>query len=102
MMVIVSARMASGLNAFIAMLLAWPEPPTQPTYPNRGTADGVAGKSILGRSQPRIEYLLPVARRRESPIRRRRLRLDEALLERALMSPVGYRFLPHLAPRIDR
>ncbi|MFZ0905877.1 MAG: nitroreductase family deazaflavin-dependent oxidoreductase [Mycobacterium sp.] len=40
--------------------------------------------------------------RRESPIRGRRLRLDEALMERALMSPVGYRFLLHLAPRIDK
>lgn len=40
--------------------------------------------------------------RRESPYRGRRMRLDEALLERALMSPVGYRFLLHLAPRIDK
>jgi hypothetical protein len=40
--------------------------------------------------------------RRESQIRGRRLRLDEALLELALMSPVGYQFLIHLAPRIDR
>ncbi|HXY65573.1 MAG TPA: nitroreductase/quinone reductase family protein [Mycobacterium sp.] len=31
--------------------------------------------------------------RRESPIRGRRLRLDEALMERALMSPAGYWFL---------
>jgi hypothetical protein len=40
--------------------------------------------------------------RRESPIRGRRLRLDEALMERALMSPAGYRFLVHVAPRIDK
>jgi deazaflavin-dependent oxidoreductase (nitroreductase family) len=40
--------------------------------------------------------------RRESPIRRRRLRLDEALIERALMSPAGYRFLLHIAPRVDK
>lgn len=40
--------------------------------------------------------------RRESPIRGRRLRLDEALIERTLMSPAGYRFLLHVAPRIDK
>jgi deazaflavin-dependent oxidoreductase (nitroreductase family) len=40
--------------------------------------------------------------RRESPVRGRRLRLDEALLERALMSRAGYQFLLHLAPRIDK
>jgi deazaflavin-dependent oxidoreductase (nitroreductase family) len=50
----------------------------------------------------RIDYRLPVSLRRESPIRGRRLRLDEALLERALMSPAGYRFLLHLAPSIDK
>jgi deazaflavin-dependent oxidoreductase (nitroreductase family) len=43
-----------------------------------------------------------MSRRRESPIRGRRLRLDEALIERALMSPAGYRFLLHLAPPIDK
>jgi deazaflavin-dependent oxidoreductase (nitroreductase family) len=43
-----------------------------------------------------------VTLRRESPIRGRRLRLDEALMERALMSPAGYRFLLHVAPRIDK
>src|ERR1700758_1495395 len=40
--------------------------------------------------------------RRESPLRGRRLRLDEALMERALMSPAGYQFLLHVAPRIDK
>ncbi|MBO0885700.1 MAG: nitroreductase family deazaflavin-dependent oxidoreductase [Mycobacterium sp.] len=30
------------------------------------------------------------------------MRLDEALLERLLMSPVGYQFLVRLAPRIDK
>jgi deazaflavin-dependent oxidoreductase (nitroreductase family) len=40
--------------------------------------------------------------RRESPIRGRRLRLDEGLMERALMSRAGYQFLLHLAPRIDK
>jgi deazaflavin-dependent oxidoreductase (nitroreductase family) len=30
------------------------------------------------------------------------LRIDEALMERVLMSPVGYQFLLHLAPRIDK
>jgi deazaflavin-dependent oxidoreductase (nitroreductase family) len=40
--------------------------------------------------------------RRESPIRGRRLRLDEALMERALMSPVGYRYLLNAAPPIDK
>jgi deazaflavin-dependent oxidoreductase (nitroreductase family) len=43
-----------------------------------------------------------VTLRRESPIRGRRLRLDEALIERALMSPAGSRFLLHVAPRIDK
>jgi deazaflavin-dependent oxidoreductase (nitroreductase family) len=50
----------------------------------------------------RIGYCRRVSLRRESPIRGRRLRLDEALMERALMSPAGYRFLLHLAPRIDK
>jgi len=40
--------------------------------------------------------------RRESPYRGRRLRFDEALVERALMGPVGYQYLVHLAPRIDK
>jgi hypothetical protein len=41
--------------------------------------------------KPRIGYRQHVSPRRESPIRGRRLRLDEALMERALMSPAGYR-----------
>ena len=40
--------------------------------------------------------------RRESPVRGRRLRIDEALVERLMMSPVGYQFLLRLAPRIDK
>jgi deazaflavin-dependent oxidoreductase (nitroreductase family) len=40
--------------------------------------------------------------RRESPSRGRRLRLDEALMEHALMSRAGYLFVVHLAPRIDK
>jgi deazaflavin-dependent oxidoreductase (nitroreductase family) len=43
-----------------------------------------------------------VAFRRESPIRGRRLRLDEALLERFAMSRAGYQYLLHVAPRIDK
>lgn len=43
-----------------------------------------------------------MALRRESPYRGRRLRLHEVVLERALMSPVGYQFIVHLAPRIDK
>ncbi len=39
---------------------------------------------------------------RESPIRGRRLRIDEALMERFLMSPVGFQFLLQAAPRIDK
>lgn len=35
-------------------------------------------------------------------MRGRRLRLNEALIERTLMTPVGYQFLLHLAPRIDK
>jgi deazaflavin-dependent oxidoreductase (nitroreductase family) len=53
-------------------------------------------------STPRIEYRRPVSVRRESPIRGRRLRIDEALLERLLMSPAGYQFLLRLAPRVDK
>jgi deazaflavin-dependent oxidoreductase (nitroreductase family) len=30
------------------------------------------------------------------------LRIHESLMERALMSPLGYQFLRHLAPRIDK
>jgi deazaflavin-dependent oxidoreductase (nitroreductase family) len=52
--------------------------------------------------KPCIRYRQPVSLRRESPIRGRRLRLDEAVIERALMSPAGYRYLLHLAPRIDK
>ena len=44
----------------------------------------------------------PVSFRRESQVRGRRLRLDEALLERLLVTPVGYQFLLHVAPRIDK
>jgi deazaflavin-dependent oxidoreductase (nitroreductase family) len=40
--------------------------------------------------------------RRESPTRGRRLRIDEAMLERLFMSPASYRFILHLAPRIDK
>jgi deazaflavin-dependent oxidoreductase (nitroreductase family) len=40
--------------------------------------------------------------RRESPVRGRRLRLDEALAERALMSRAGYQFLLRVAPRFDK
>jgi deazaflavin-dependent oxidoreductase (nitroreductase family) len=43
-----------------------------------------------------------MALRRESPFRGRRLRLDEALFERFAMSPAGYLFGLHLAPRIDK
>ena len=48
------------------------------------------------------EYRRLMALRRESPIRGRRLRFDEVLLERALMSGAGYQFLLHFAPRIDQ
>jgi hypothetical protein len=41
-------------------------------------------------SKPRIKHRLAMSLRRESPIRGRRLRLDEALLERFAMSPAGY------------
>ena len=40
--------------------------------------------------------------RRESPLRGRRLRIHESLIEQALMSPLGYQFLLHMAPRIDK
>jgi deazaflavin-dependent oxidoreductase (nitroreductase family) len=40
--------------------------------------------------------------RRESPIRGRRLRLDEALFERFAMSRAGYLFMLHVAPHIDK
>lgn len=40
--------------------------------------------------------------RRYSRIRGRRLTTSEALLERFAMSAAGYRYLLHLAPRIDR
>src|ERR1700675_3437868 len=48
------------------------------------------------------EYGLPVAIRRESPIRGRRLRLDEAVIERFAMSRAGYLFMVRVAPRIDQ
>jgi deazaflavin-dependent oxidoreductase (nitroreductase family) len=43
-----------------------------------------------------------MSRRRESRIRGRRLRIDEALLERFAMSRAGYQFLLRIAPRIDK
>jgi deazaflavin-dependent oxidoreductase (nitroreductase family) len=43
-----------------------------------------------------------VALRRESALRGRRLRLDEALLERFAMSRAGFQFLLRIAPRIDK
>jgi len=43
-----------------------------------------------------------VALRRESAYRGRRLRVDEALLERAVMSRPGRVFAIHLAPRLDK
>lgn len=43
-----------------------------------------------------------MALRRESPYRGRRLRLDEALAERLLVTPVGREFLLHVAPPIDK
>ena len=39
---------------------------------------------------------------RHSSLRGRRLRLDEALLEKFAMSRAGYQFLLRVAPRIDR
>ncbi len=42
-----------------------------------------------------------MALRRFSPMRGRKLRVDEALLERAVMSPVGYQYLLRVAPKID-
>ena len=49
-----------------------------------------------------IKYRRAVSLRRESPFRGRRLRVHESLMERAVMSPLGYQFLLHLAPRIDK
>jgi deazaflavin-dependent oxidoreductase (nitroreductase family) len=43
-----------------------------------------------------------MALRRESAFRGRKLRLDEALLERFAMSGAGYQFLLRIAPRIDK
>lgn len=40
--------------------------------------------------------------RRYSAYRGRRARLDEALLEKFVMSPIGYQYTLRLAPRIDR
>jgi deazaflavin-dependent oxidoreductase (nitroreductase family) len=40
--------------------------------------------------------------RRESPIRGRRLRIDEAIFERFAMSPAGYQFMLRVAPRLDK
>ena len=40
--------------------------------------------------------------RRFSELRGRRLRLDEVLLEKFVMSWFGYQYLKHLAPRIDK
>ncbi|WP_239655073.1 nitroreductase family deazaflavin-dependent oxidoreductase [Mycobacterium riyadhense] len=43
-----------------------------------------------------------MAFRRESPMRGRRLRFDEALLERAFMSRLGTLLLLYVAPHVDR
>jgi deazaflavin-dependent oxidoreductase (nitroreductase family) len=69
----------------------------------RGLRIGPGQRIVKGPMDiPGIEYRRPVSLRRESPARGRRLRIDEALLERLLMSPAGYLFLLHLAPRIDK
>jgi len=39
---------------------------------------------------------------RQSPLRGRRLRPHEVVLERFAMSPVGYQFMLHAAPHIDK
>jgi deazaflavin-dependent oxidoreductase (nitroreductase family) len=39
---------------------------------------------------------------RDSPVRGRRLRLDEALFERFAMTSAGLQFMLHVAPRIDK
>lgn len=39
---------------------------------------------------------------RESPLRGRRLRLDEALIERFVMSRIGMQFMLHVAPPFDK
>jgi deazaflavin-dependent oxidoreductase (nitroreductase family) len=51
---------------------------------------------------PRIEYRQLVVFRRESPLRGRRLRLDEVAFERFAMSRAGYQLAIRLAPRIDK
>jgi deazaflavin-dependent oxidoreductase (nitroreductase family) len=35
-------------------------------------------------------------------MRGRRLRIDEALIERVMMTPIGYQVMLHVAPRIDK
>lgn len=70
-----------------------------PSLPPR-FADTAFARSLIGGSAAEYRRQMPL--RRESPFRGRRLRFDEAILERALMSPAGYQFLVRLAPRIDQ
>ena len=51
---------------------------------------------------PLIGYGQPVAFRRESAVRGRRLRFDEAVFERLAMSRAGKLFAVRLAPRFDK
>jgi deazaflavin-dependent oxidoreductase (nitroreductase family) len=45
---------------------------------------------------------MPMLDRRYSPLRGRRLSVREAMMERIATGPVGFRYLLHVAPRIDR
>jgi hypothetical protein len=55
--------------------------------------------SLPERNRPHVSG---VAFRRYSSYRGRHARWDEALLERLVMSPVGYQYTLHVGPRIDR
>src|SRR5437763_578303 len=50
----------------------------------------------------RVAIVRRVTLRRQSQLRGRRLRLDEALLERFAMSRAGWQFLLRVAPKIDK
>src|SRR5947209_15580035 len=76
--------------------------PAIPRYNGPARAVIVDGSVKAFSADQQTEYRRLVPLRRWSPIRGRRLRWDEVLIGSALMSPAGYRFLVHLAPRIDQ
>ena len=88
----------------------WTEGSGTPRPCSSRSSDGWGGPptctaAIAGPRRPPVGLASSVdgmALRRYSELRGRRMRLDEAVLERFVMSRPGFQYLRHVAPRIDR